>query len=647
MEKVIKVTEKYERNGWPSLARPDIKPPEGWSLSLITSLERIRNHRLSPDGSTIAYIKDGEMLSDIFLLPAAGGWPQRVTTDRGLVAYWDDEIPQWSPDGQWLAFVVDGHVHIAPRGGRLPKKISDFTESAFDPKWMPDSRGLIVGVTRHEADQLVLTNRDGAWPRALTDKPDGDHWDPQPAPDGRTVGFVFRPFDDLNCLAVCLIDLLDGAIRPIYRRPKVRAWMPRWSPGGEWIAFISQEGGWNDLWLVRPDGAGLHQLTRAGADIGDIEWSPDGKQIACTVNRDGAYDLSLVDVSTGGLTDVRRGFGCNARPQWSPDGASLTYEYQSPVQPPDLFRIDLASRAVLQLTFSTPPALAANELIMPERVSYKSFDGLEVPALLFRPRHSNHAAVLHPHGGPSDLYAAEWDELAQYLLAKGYTFLAPNYRGSTGYGLAYEHANYNDWGKGDTQDCLHGARYLHSVPGVDPSRIAIFGGSYGGYLTACALSRDPDHLFACGIAKYGDMNLISSWAQCKRHLRLYSEIFLGHPSRNRQVYLDGSPILEVANVKKPVLILHGLLDDVCPPESSEEWVEALRTHQKTFEYKTYAHEPHGFLRRETRMDVYARMERFLDWYLLVEGPSAEPLGGQSPVKATEPNHMNSAPTPVK
>ncbi len=616
MEKPITLVEKYERNGWPSIARPDVKPPHGWNLSLITSIERIRNHRLSPDGSAIAFIKDSETLSDVYVLPASGGWPARISTERELVAYWDDEVPQWSPDGEWLAFTMSDHVHVAPRRGGLPKKLTDFTEEAFAPRWMPDSHGLIVGVTRHEADQLLLTDRDGAWPRALTDSPDGDHWDPDPAHDGRSVAYVFRPFADLNRMDIRLLDLASGTTRTLYGKPGVRAWMPRWSPDGSWIGFISQEAGWNDLWLIRPDGDGLHQLTSIGADISDMEWSPDESQIACTVNRNGSFDLCLVDVESGDVLGLREGLGYHSRPQWTPDGASLTFEYESPVLPPDLYRIDLPTRHVTQLTFSNPPAMAHNELVMPECISYKSAYGLEIPAFLFRPKKSNGAAILHPHGGPSSLYAAEWDVLAQYLIAKGYTFLAINYRGSTGFGVPFEHANYNDWGKGDTQDCLHGARFLRGLPGIDPARLAIFGGSYGGYLTVCSLSRDPEYLFACGVAKYGDSNLVSSWAQCNRQLRLYTEIFLGHPARNRQVYLDGSPIREVQNVQKPVLILHGLLDDVVPPEASEEWVEALRAHGKTFEYKTYPDEPHGFLRRANQLDVYARIERFLDWYLL-------------------------------
>jgi len=617
METKINISEKYERNGWPSLPRPDIKSPEGWSLSLMTSIERIRSHQLSPDGSTIAYIKDSESLSDVFLLPFNGGWPGRISTNRGPVAYWDDEIPQWSPDSKWIAFCIGGHVHLVPLDGGLPKKITDFAGDAFSPKWMPDSNQLIVGVTRHKADQLVLTDRDGSWPRALTDSSDGDHWDAQPSPDGKSIAFLSRPFNDLNRLDICLIDLESGSIRTLYGKPKVRTHSPRWSPDGKWVAFICQEDGHDDLWMVKPDGEDLHQITKLGYDIAQYAFSPDGTRIALTIIRQGSFDLGLWEQSGESLTDLHMGMGVHLNPNWSPDGKSITFEYESPVQPPDIYKVDVESKEITQLTFSQSPALAKNKLVVPEVVSYKSYDGLEIPAFLFKPENPNGGAVLYPHGGPSSLYSAEWDVLAQYLIAKGYTYIAPNYRGSTGYGVDFEHANYNDWGIGDTQDCLHGAKYLTTLPGIDPARIAIMGGSYGGYMTICSLSRDPEYLFACGITKYGDSNLYSSWAQCNRHLRLYTEIFLGHPSENREVFVKGSPINDIKNVKKPVLILHGLLDDVVPPEASEEWVEALKAQGKTFEYKTYPDEPHGFLRRKNQSDVYARIERFLDWYLMV------------------------------
>ena len=617
MDNPIKLTEKYERNGWPSIKRPDLKPPAGWSLSLLTSLERIRSHALSSQGQ-IACIKDGETLSDVFTLPASGGWLSRITTDRPLAAYWDDEIPEWSPDGNWLAFCIKGHVQIVPRAGRLPKKITDFTTAASGPRWMPDSNGLIVTVERNEVDQLLLTDRDGCWPRALTTDSLGDHWDARPSPDGQYIVFNLRRFDDLNRLDIVLLELATSRQTTLYGRPSTRALSPKWSPDGKWISFISQESGREELYLIKPDGEGLHQLTKQGQDIFQYEWSPSGTRMLVVANRNGSFELMLLETESGAASTLRNETGIHSNPNWARDESCITFEFESSILPPDIYRMDLADKRVVQLTFSTPPALHSlqNKMVLPEIVSYKSFDGLDIPAFLYRPEKPNGAAILYPHGGPKDQYTFFWDELAQYFTAKGYTYFAPNYRGSTGYGLEFERANYNDWGLGDTQDCLHGAKYLRTIGGVKPDRIGIAGGSYGGYMTVNALSRDPQYLFACGIAKYGDSNLVSSWAQCEKRLRLYTEIFLGHPSENPGAYLKGSPIADVKNIQKPVLILHGLLDTVVPPEASEEWVEALKREGKTFEYKTYDDEPHGFLRRENLQDVYERMEQFLDWHLL-------------------------------
>ncbi len=615
MENPIKLIEKYERNGWPSLKRPDLKPPAGWNLSLLTSLERIRSHALSSQGD-IVYIKDGETLSDVFTMSANGGWPSRVTTERPLAAYWDDETPTWSPDGNWLAFGIKGHVHVVSRDGGLPKKITDFAVSASGPRWMPDSIGLIVTVERNDTDQLLLTNYEGSWPRALTTDTIGDHWDARPSLDGKFIVFNLRRFDDLNRLDIILLEIATGKQVTLYGKPFTRAVSPKWSPDGKWISFISQETGREELYLIRPNGEGLHQLTKTGQDIFQYDWSPSGNQMLVVVNRSGSFELMLLETESGSIVELRSEVGIHSNPNWAQDESFITFEFESPKYPPDLYRMDLLEKKMTQLTFSTPLALQRNKAVMPEIVSYKSFDGLEIPAFLYRPEKSNGAAILYPHGGPKDQYGFVWDELAQYFTAKGYTYLAPNYRGSTGYGQEFERANYNDWGVGDTQDCLHGAKYLRTFKEIKPDRIAITGGSYGGYMTANALSRDPEYLFACGIAKYGDSNLVSSWAQCEKRLRLYTEIFLGHPSENLGIYLKGSPISEAKNIQKPILILHGLLDIVVPPEASEEWVEALRREGKTFEYKTYDDEPHGFLRRENLYDVYERMERFLDWYLL-------------------------------
>ncbi len=393
MENPIKLTEKYERNGWPSVKRPDVKPPAGWNLSLLTSLERIRSHVLSSQGE-IAYIKDGETLSDVFVMSANGGWPARISTERPLAAYWDDEIPEWSPNGEWLTFGIHGHVHIVPRAGGLPKKITDFAVAASGARWMPDSNGLIVTVERNDTDQLLLTDRDGSWPRALTTDTIGDHWDARPSPDGKFIVFNLRRFDDLNRLDIVLLEIATGKQVTLYGKPSTRAMSPKWSPDGKWISFISQETGREELYLIKPDGEGLHQLTKAGQDIFQYEWSPTGTRMLVVVNRSGSFNLMLLETESGSTVDLRTGAGIHSNPNWAKDESFITFEFEGPTLPPDLYRMELPAHTVNQLTFSTPPALKNNKMVVPEIVSYKSFDGLEIPAFLYRPEKSNGAAIL-------------------------------------------------------------------------------------------------------------------------------------------------------------------------------------------------------------------------------------------------------------
>lgn len=614
------IPEKFEYFGSPSLKRPDLIPPEGWSLSLITSIQRIYNHRLSPDGQRIAFFWHREDLADLYILPISGGWPQRFTTDRPSQPYWLDEIPQWSPDGRWLAFSSGDHVHIQDSHGGLPCKLKIPLIDSISPIWLPDSNRLIISATEDDTPRLYLTDRTGSFARALTSNP-GHDLDARPSPDGQYIAFVHWPDSDLNRRDIRLIDLKSGEVRILSGSPKTKEWNPRWSKDNQWIAFLSQRTEFNQVWLVRPNGEDLHQLTGIDKDICELEWSPDDLDLACTVKQHGRRKLILVDVKTGQVSELCSADGIYSHPNWSPGGDFISIEYESPTQPPDIYRVDRADGKTTPLSYSSPPTLARNHLVIPEQIIYKSFDGLDIHALIIKPRLSNGAGLVLAHGGPTEEYEFYWDIFVQYLIAKGYTLLMPNYRGSTGYGRTFQQKNYNDWGGGDVQDCFHAANFLCSMQGIDPMRIGIFGESYGGYLTNCCLSTDPQARFACGVSIYGDADLFTSWAQCNGFIRRYTEEQIGHPAANRKAYEAGTIIGQVEKIRKPLLLLHGLADDIVPPQASEELAQVLRQAGKVFEYKTYTNEPHGFQKRASLLDAFERMERFFDWYLLI--PSIE------------------------
>ena len=325
-------------------------------------------------------------------------------------------------------------------------------------------------------------------------------------------------------------------------------------------------------------------------------------------------------MASGQLTVLRDDPGWHSRPQWSPDGRWLTVEFESPVAPPDIYQVDAVTGAARPLTASMPPALAGAGLVQPEFVTYPSTHGANIPALLFRPPTASSEkpcpAIVYPHGGPTDEYARTWDILVQWLVAKGYAVVTPNFRGSTGYGLAHQHALHRAWGIVDTDDMLAAADFLSGLGWVDAQRIGIYGASYGSYLAVLALVRDPQHRFACGVAKFGDCDILTSWAQGDRIGREDLERQMGHPSTNRAGYRAGSPIHGVAAIQAPLLILHGADDERVRSKQSEQLVEALKREGKTFEFVVYEGEGHGFLQSGNLQHFYATLERFLDWYLL-------------------------------
>jgi dipeptidyl aminopeptidase/acylaminoacyl peptidase len=301
----------------------------------------------------------------------------------------------------------------------------------------------------------------------------------------------------------------------------------------------------------------------------------------------------------------------------------LTVEFESPTSPPDIYRLDLDGDRLARetrLTDSRTPALESAGMVRPEVVRYPSADGTVVTAFLYKPTRASptnkRPAIVYPHGGPADSWGKIWSLRLQWLTAKGYAVLAPDYRGSTGHGKEFQRALYGSWGRVDTEDILAAADYLAGLDWIDKGRLGIYGSSYGAYLAVLALARDPQRRYRCGAAIYGDSDLRRSWATGDRLGREDLERQMGHPSHSVDAYRFGSPILDVAGIERPLLICHGQEDERVHPLQSEELVEELQRQDKAFEYFVYSNEGHGILHPDNLRHFYGRLERFLDWNLM-------------------------------
>jgi dipeptidyl aminopeptidase/acylaminoacyl peptidase len=605
------VVGKDEHGGLPNPGRPHLQPPEHWRLEAVAAVERPRDLVVTPSGGLV-FVLDRDS-SDVWHLAPDTTTPTRVTTQRGMEAYWEDTAPVVSPDGATVAFGDGGYVWTAPVDGSTPARR---VVRVGAPEWLDDHR--LLGVVGREGNShLVVLDLANPWPQSIAHG-DGDCGGAVVSPDRTRVAFTFWPHDDRNRSEIHILELATGESRALTGTERMQDKGPAWAPDAATIAYVSERTGWYEISLIDVGSGTEHQLTNDGADFGQLEYHAHGNQIVAARTQRGHSDLVLVDATTGAVTTVARG-GVWSFPHWLPDG-SIVATYEDSATAPRIERIQAREHGERTVVFApTPVAIHSAPHVVPEEVTYTSFDGLEIHGFLFRPPHANAdapiPAIVYPHGGPTDASADEWDGVAQYFVDRGYAWFAPNFRGSTGYGRDFERGNHGVWGVDDTKDCLAAYDYLANLLWVDADRIAIVGASYGSYMALHSVVDDPEHRFKAAVCKYGDCDLKVSWAMGDREGRQDMERMMSTPFLAPAEIKAGSPVHRIDNITVPLLIAHGELDDRVHPGQSEELVAELRRFGKTFEYLTYPSEGHGFLRRAPFLDFYRRLDRFLDWYI--------------------------------
>jgi dipeptidyl aminopeptidase/acylaminoacyl peptidase len=448
---------------------------------------------------------------------------------------------------------------------------------------------------------------------------------------------------DFKRRSIFVVDTTTGESRLVHEDVKRTFWSipggagagSQASPDGKWISFLSDRDGWDHLYVAPAAGGAPVQITKGSFEVWRPAWSPDATRIAFDSNdgpNPGSRHIGIANIGDPGSSWVRtvtNGRGADIQPVWSPDGRKILYQHSDPHNSADLYVVDATTggAAPVRLTDSFPAGIDRSQLVAPELVHYPGPDGKPVPAYLFVPKTLNralkHPAIVWIHGDGINQNYDGWHvqrnyavyySVHQYFLQQGYVVIAPDYRGSIGYGAEWRDGVYMDVGGKDFRDAAMAANYLKTLPYVNGDRLGVWGLSYGGFFTLLAVTEMPTTYRAAvnvaGVADYAmyyDDPYHGSWTESR----------IGRPEQNPSVYAQASPVSRIDKLVRPLLVLHGTADVNVPYLHSVKLIdEALKKGKGPLvEFMTYPGEFHYFTREHVLRDAWTRVEAFFKKHL--------------------------------
>jgi len=619
-----------------SRANPDVQQ---WQLSIekLYMIRRVGEAAWSPDGRQIAFISNISGRNNLWLVPTEGGWPVQLTiSDQRQTA------PAWSPDGKWIAYISDHDGDeqwdiflTSPMNGDVVNLTNTPAISEESPAWAPDGRHLAYQVkpqtsSTFEIDVMDILTRKvrhltTGTPAVLGNV--GPIW----SRDGKWIAYTQRHAagKDSNIFVVEVATGKSTLITAHHGEHNFSA--ADWSPDGKKLLITSNAGnGYDNVGLLDVFSNKIEWLTQDKWEASAGFFSPDGRQVTWTVNVDGNVQILLHDlVPQGHLLVGQRSqalplpAGVNslggAESAFTRDGSRLLYFHNGPDSPREAWVYTFAGQRSQQVTRSLVGGVRSGDLVKPFLVHYPSTDGKwTISAFVYVPynmqRDGRNAAVVYVHGGPTAQTQNGFDRIVQYLANAGYLVIAPNYRGSTGYGKEFMEANRFDMGGGDMADVVAAAEWIKKSGYPDPTKIVLMGGSYGGYMTMMGVTKQPDE-WAAGVAIVPFVNWFTEVKNEDPLLQQYDLATMGDPEKNKALWEERSPIFFVDRIKAPLLLLAGSHDPRCPKQESDQAAEAIKKRGGVVDLKVYENEGHGFARIENQIDAYKRVANFLKKYV--------------------------------
>jgi len=614
--------------------------PRSLTIEKLYMTRQIGRPTWSLDGKSIAFISNMSGRNNLWVVPAEGGFPTQLT-----VSDQRQTSPTWSPDGKWIAYQsdYDGDEQwdiflVSPKTGKVVNITQTREIAETSATWSPDGRYLAYEVKPKTSAAVEIDIYDMVMREVkhLTTNTPQDKRNANPiwSSDGKYIVYTQQQAKgtDSNVFIADVATAKSTLLTPHQGEQLFFAndISPRPIPDGRQILITSNAAnGYDNIGLLTVGTKGelngvfsrgeIKWLTNEKWEIRAHEFSPDGKHITFSANVDGNEDIYLYDLATSKSTALPIPKGVNepagGHSAFSADGSRLLYYHNGATAPGDLWVYQLASGESQQITHSLVGGIRSEDMVEPYLVHYPSRDGKwTISALLYVPfnmaRNGQNAAIVYIHGGPTAQTMNSFNRFVQFAANQGYMVLAPNYRGSTGYGKEFQQANLFDMGGGDLQDVLAGVDWIKQTGHLDPKKIAVMGGSYGGYLSMMAVTKAPE-VWAAGVPIVPFVNWFTEIENEDPVLREGDLATMGDPVKNKALYEERSPINFIDQIKAPLLLLAGGHDPRCPKSETQQVVDAIKKRGGTVDYKIYDNEGHGFARVENQIDAYKRVADFL------------------------------------
>lgn len=621
------------------------KPVVRYDIESFLDTTTYAGASFSPDKAKILVSSDQTGVFNAYAVPAAGGTPEQLTDSSAESIFAISYFPQ---DERFLYQADQGgnelsHLYVRAPDGSVQDLTPGEKVRATFYGWAHDGESFFAGTNERDArftDVYEYQSEDYA--RELIFQNDAGYSFAGVSPDRRFLALLRLNHNADSDLF--LHELESGETELL--TPHEGDVMHRsfgFSPDGRALLMTSDEGReFSALYRLELEGREKTPLVEAAWDVGFASYSHAGTYLVVGINNDGRTEVRLYDAGSMQRRELPEvpNAGISGL-SLSRDETMMAFYATSSKQPSDLYAQQVVAGEPRQLTRSLSAQIDPAHLVEGEVVRFESFDGLEIPGILYMPHEAREGADLPAlvwvHGGPGGQSRLGYSALIQYLVNHGYVVYAINNRGSSGYGKTFVQLDDRDHGNGDLQDCIASKKMLVETGVVDGQRIGIAGGSYGGFMVLAALTFEPE-AFAVGVDLFG----ISNWVRTTQMIPPWWEAMRKALEKELGDFDDVeylrsiSPLFHADKIQRPLMVLQGANDPRVRKEESDDIVAAARANGVPVEYLVFEDEGHGFRKKENQAEGYAGILAFLEAHLREAGPGAgeDAAGTSSGAEAT-------------